>query len=75
MVLAVFMCFVFYQLNHSLRCTLFTEADMHLGEQYYGSSSEVRLDIGMGKDLSETQFLLLENKGRFFFLLLTIMWR
>lgn len=75
MVLAVFMYFVFYQLNHSLHCTLFMEADTHLCEQDYGSSSEVRLDIGMGTDLSETQFLLLENKGRFFFLPLTIMWR
>lgn len=75
MVLAVFMYFVFYQLNHSLRCTLFMEADTHLCEQGYGSSSEVRLDTGMGTDLSETQFLLLESKGRFFFLPLTIMWR
>lgn len=43
------------------------EADPHLCEQDYGSSSEVRLDIGMGTDLSEIQFLLLENKeGRVF---------
>lgn len=51
------------------------ETDPHLCERDYGSSSEVRLDIGTGTDLSEIQFLLLENKGGFFFLPLSIMWR
>jgi hypothetical protein len=48
-------------------------ADIHLWEQDYGSSSEVRFDFWTGTDLSEIQFLILKNKRRFSFLPLTIM--
>lgn len=59
--------------NGSLHCTLFREADFHLWEQDYGSSSEGKSTLEW--TFSCPTFLFLENKGRCFFVSLTGMGR